>query len=380
MSRRPALTLFAIALLARVITVAVALIGHHGSIERYFLQSDAPSYVAVARMIMTAARGANGWHERVFIGWPLMFAVPGALVGYDLACLALGVLCAALVPVAWWTLTQDRASSLALTMLTPTWLMQSGLGMSEPAFLLLQVVAVLAWVRERPLVASACAGAAMVVRPNGAFVWLAVAYGLGRRRAWSRLAAHGALAAASVAVVVLFNLHFYGDALRQAHMYSELPNIGAEASAAVANLPFAGGHMGLPFLHLIATPLIVHVPLWKIIFVWLHALLVLVACGLGIQRMRAYGFARALSPASEPQEHNDAELHAMMLLWALLSTAFILCTGPYWGFHSFDRYCVWALPAYLYLAREHLPKRDALWLALGVVSIAVTLWSQARAF
>jgi hypothetical protein len=34
--------------------------------------------------------------------------------------------------------------------------------------------------------------------------------------------------------------------------------------------------------------------------------------------------------------------------WAAPDTAFIVCGGPYWGFHSFDRYAVWALPAYAF--------------------------------
>src|SRR5690349_23385876 len=103
MKKRPALTLFAIALSARAIVIAFALYGHRGAqpsaLSEYLLMSDAPSYAAVARTLMTGVRDANAWHERVFLGWPLLLALPGALIGYELACLLLAALLAALVPV-----------------------------------------------------------------------------------------------------------------------------------------------------------------------------------------------------------------------------------------------------------------------------------------
>jgi hypothetical protein len=265
--------------------------------------------------------------------------------------------------------------------LTPTWLMHSSLGMSEPAFLLYQVIAIWACMRERLILASIFAGAAMIVRPNGGFVWLAIAYAIWRRRAWRAFVAHCAIASVCVAVVLAFNLHFYGDALRQAHVYGDWStNFDAETAARIGRLPFSSGPFSLPMLHLIATPFLVHVPAWKTLFVWTHAVLVFAACACGFIGMRRIGWRRAFGPRIADDIAQDTELQAMMLMWAVLCTAFIVSTGPYWGFHSFDRYCVWALPAYLYLARDHLPKRNAVWIALGVSSLALALWSQARAF
>lgn len=369
--RYPASTLLAMGLSLRALLIATSLRGHGGSLWKAMSISDSLAYVTVARMAVSGVRVTPGWDERVFIGWALTLALPGALFGYEVTCLVLGTVCAALTPVVAYKLTGDRVSSLAAALLTPTWLRESSMGMSECVFMLYQLLAIWACLQRRTALASLAAAAAMIVRPTGAFVWVALAYVMMRRRNWSALAMHCVIAAFAIAFVLAFNQHFYGDALRQAHLYSQLPNIGEDGAAAIARLPHGAGHLGIPFLHLIATPFVLHVPTWKVVYIWLHAVLVVAACVIGVRDWRA--------SASE-RDTRGSELDAMMLIWAVLNTAFILCTGPYWGFFTFDRYCLWAMPAYLYLARAYLPKRNVLWIALASVSIGLAFWGTARRF
>jgi hypothetical protein len=365
MTARPRLALFSTALALRVLILIVGLTGFSGAVVHYLDLGDGLSYVAAARTIMTGARDANSWHERAFLGWPLTFALPGAIVGYAATALALAAAFAALVPVVFWNLTRHRAASLALTALTPTWLLHSSLGMSEPAFLLYQLSAIWALCTDHLVLSSMLASAAIAVRPNGVFVWIALAFVMWRRRSWSALAAHTTIAAAGLAIVYALNVHLFGDGLRQVHLYSGLPNVSPQAAAAIARLPLSAGHLGLPFVHLLVTPFIVSVPLWKVVFIWAHAVAVVLICAHGARRL-----------AAERGNH----LFVMMLIWAVLNTAFVLCTGPYWGFYAFDRYCIWALPAYLYIVRDELPAADLVWTTAAAISVAMVIWGMARAF
>lgn len=358
-ARRTVIELIAVGLAARVCLIAGTLLGKGISVQHYLLSSDAPSYVAVARALLTGVRPESAWHERVFLGWPMLIALPGALIGHEAAALWLAVLLAALVPVIYFALTDDRPVSLLLAVLTPTWLMHSSLGMGEPAFLALQLLALLAWSRGRPLQGSAWASAAMVVRPTAFFVWLAIALADLRAHRRPRLTLLVAPAAAT-GLVLLCNAALYSDPARQLHAYSGIPNIKAEHLAALQQLPGPDGHHGLPLLHVLATPFVIEVATWKVAFIWAHLAAVIAACAIGIRR------------------RERSELERAMLLWALCSTAFIVSTGPYWGFHTFDRYVVWALPAYAYLVRDRLPRSTWMIAALGAVSFALALWSRLR--
>lgn len=374
--RRSATSLFAIALGTRAGIVGLLVWRSHGALNRLLSHADAPAFISVARMLLSGVRPADGWDERAFFGWPMTFALPGSLLGYDVSCLLIGCVLASLVPVVFWLLSRDWSSSLALTVLTPTWLMHSCLGMSEPAFLLYQVAALWMWTRNQPIAASGLAAAAMLVRPNGVFVLAALALAALQRRAFRSFFAHGAFAAAATALVVVLNLHFYGDPLRQSHLYEGLPNVG-NAEAALVAAGFKPGHFGPPFLHLLATPWLLPVPGWKVIFIWSHLLAVLGACAAGVLGLRGAGVGlRDL--ITRKAVDRAQELQLMLVSWAVLNTAFIVCTGPYWGFYSFDRYCTWALPAYVYCLRQFLPARRLTWLLVGAVSIALVIAHQAR--
>lgn len=337
----------------RALMLGVLLLSGATSVLERLQQSDGAAYAALARQFMTGVRAEN-LPDGVFPGWPAFVALPGAVVGYDEACLWGAVLCAAFVPLLFERLTGDRPLAWLLIVAPPTWLMHSMLGMSEPAVLALLVGGLLAFSRDRPRLASLLVSAALVLRPHALAAWLALAYGFRRRRDVRGLAWHAGVAAATGMLVLVWNHAYFGDALYQLHTYQRLTNYG-DAEAALAQHGAGAGHWGLPFVHLIVTPFWVAVPLWKVVFIWTHAAATLVACVAGVRRW------------------GSGELHDVLTIWALLNTALIVCAGPYWGFHSFDRYTVWALPAYAWLLRPLLPAPGRLWAVAGVLS-AVLGW------
>lgn len=376
----PTLKLLLLGLLLQAVLVANLLRGHKSFADSLSV-SDGSHYSFVAQLAVTGVRHPEmpEWAERMFIGWPLTFALFGKLFDFDAMCVLLASVFATLMPVAFWQLTRDWTASLAAALISPTWLMQSSMGMGEPAFLVYQLIAISACLRGRYAVGSLAASAALAVRPNAAFVWLALALIMWRRRAWTGLRYHTAFAAATVLAVVAFNIHFYGDPLRQVHLYKTLPNAAPEAVEALRQFLPQTGHLGLPFVNVLATPFILKVPLWKTAYIWLHALAICLVSWVGLRELRSQKRASA-SSMTPSADARGRELHTIMTVWAVLNTLFVVCTGPYWGFFTFDRYCLWALPAYLYIARNFLPQRSLVWAVIGSSSLALALYNQTRYF
>jgi hypothetical protein len=383
MIRTHGLRLLVLGLILQAVLVANLLRGHNGSAQQCLYASDGAHYAFVARLAVTGTRHADmpEWADRMFIGWPLTFALPGTLFDFESMCILFASLFAAFTPVIVWRMTGDWVVSLASALISPTWLQQSSMGMGEPAFLVYQLVAIWACLAGRTTIGSLAAAAAMTVRPNAAIVWLALAFILGRRRDWSALAVHAAIAGTAAMAVVAFNVHFYGEPLRQLHLYNQLPNVSDEAKAAIGALTHdTSGHMGWPLVNQLATPFLLPVPIWKTVYIWLHLAAVFVASRLGIRELRVRGFLSAPAAQAPERETRRDELQTVMVIWAVLNTCFVVCTGPYWGFFTFDRFCLWAMPAYLYLARHYLPKRPLVWAGIGSLSLALALYNQTRYF
>jgi hypothetical protein len=345
------LGLLAAGVAIRAVMLGVLLLSGATSVLERLEQSDGAAYAALARQFMTGVRSGS-LPDGVFPGWPALVALPGALVGYDVAALWGAVLCAAVVPVLFHRLTGDRPLSWLLVVAPPTWLMHSMLGMSEPAVLALLLGALVAFTRDRPRTASLLVAAALLMRPHALAAWVALAVGFWRQRDTRSLAWHVAITATTGALALLWNHVYYGDVFYQLHTYQTLSNF-AGADDVLARHGVGRGHWGLPFVHLIVTPFWIAAPLWKVVFIWAHAVAAVTACVVGVRRW------------------GSGPLHDALTIWAVLNTALIVCAGPYWGFHSFDRYVTWALPAYAWLLRPLLPPPGRLWTAAGVVSAIV---------
>jgi hypothetical protein len=316
--------------------------------------ADTSSYIAVAHHFVTGQRSANEWDERVFPGWSLLLT-PFSLLGIaGPGAVALSTAFGALVPYLVWILTRDARTALGCAVLLPVWLLQSTLGMSEPSYLAAILIGLIALMRGQTAAGALMIGFAGLIRPTAAFAWAAGGLVLWRGRQWRKLVLWSAVSALVVSLIVPLNLKLYGEPLRQTKLYNSLPNIGNEArEAGISEGKF--GHLGIPFKALVETPILVRVPKWKIFYVWAHVVMILGACWFAFRHI------------------NGSDLDQVLSVWALLNSAFIVSTGPYWGFHSFDRYCLWAMPAYMFLLRPYLPNARWIWYTVAVLSTLIAL-------
>jgi hypothetical protein len=323
-------------------------------LDLWLSTADTPSYIAVAHHMAEGERSPNAWHERVFPGWSLLL-VPFSLLGVAApGAVALAVLMATLVPWLAWKLTEDHRTALACAVLLPVWLLQVSLGMSEPSYLVAILLGLIALTLRQTAIGAFLVGFAALIRPTALFAWAGGALVLWRRRQWRKLVLWSVISAAVASLIVPINLKLYSEALRQTKLYSTLPNIGdAARRAGIGAGKF--GHLGIPFKALVETPLLVNIPTWKIVYIWAHVLMILVSCWLALRRIGA------------------SELEGMLSVWALLNSAFIISAGPYWGFHSFDRYCLWAMPAYMFLLSRYLPQTRWAWYGIALLTTLTAL-------
>ena len=98
-------------------------------------------------------------------------------------------------------------------------------------------------------------------------------------------------------------------------------------------------------------------PLWKTVYIYAHIPVLVVLFGRGLRQL-----GRSLEPWDRA-----------LVLGFLANAALIVCTGPYWGFESFDRYFVWGLPGALWLARPWLGAQPRWHWVLGPLSVAIAL-------
>ena len=351
-----ATALFAVALAFRLALLAVALGWSRQPLDTFLVRSDAPSYVALARVLLGEGRPETVWHERVYWGWPLAFAPLGRALPLVGACVAAGVLWASLVPPLFYALTRHFRLAALLTVFPPTWLMHSCMGMSEAVYLAALLLGAWAMLSGRTALSGGAVALAVLVRPTAVFVAAGLALVLVRRRRWGALAGWSALCLIGPAATVALNVRYYGEWDRQARLHGAPINVPPEALRALAPDGQTRTYFCAPFEALVKTPLVLPTPKWKVAFVYAHVLAVLLATALAVWHARR------------------SELDLVIGVWALLNTCFIVSTGPYWGFHSFDRYCVWGLPAYLYAARGLLPRREAFMRSLAAAGPAAAPW------
>jgi hypothetical protein len=114
-----------------------------------------------------------------------------------------------------------------------------------------------------------------------------------------------------------------------------------------------------PFKSLVFTPITSVVPLWKIVYIWLHVALVLA----GIALLARRNWIDRFKPG----------LDLTMFAWLAGNTAFILCVGHIWGFHAFHRFVSWSQPALIAAYLPWLPRRPAIWALVALVSMAIAI-------
>jgi hypothetical protein len=116
-----------------------------------------------------------------------------------------------------------------------------------------------------------------------------------------------------------------------------------------------------PFKSLLVTPSTTPVAAWKVVYVGVHVLAVLAGCFWAFRQWRR-------APTT-----GERGVAALAGVWLLGNTLYVLSIGSVWGFHDFPRYIVPALPALFWVCRGLLPRRPTLWLALGLLSVGLSL-------
>jgi hypothetical protein len=159
---------------------------------------------------------------------------------------------------------------------------------------------------------------------------------------------------------VAFNLHLYGDALHQLHVYNApLQSLNLEKVHAEA-FQHVSGHWSWPFVALLTTPLNTPVPAWKIVYIYVTAAGTLILLA---RPARRFWLSGGVSP-----------LEFVFFLWLAGNTAASCAGGPYWGFMSFDRYVTWAWPAALVLNADLVISHPRLHALAAGVSILLTVF------
>ncbi len=324
----------------------------------YLGLSDGGSFLALAHAIADPARRAamTFYDSRVFPGWPLCEALFLGIGLPEPAVLAVTVLLAGLATWLFFRLTQNYPLALLLGMAPPAWILASIHPVSEAFYLTLGLLAAIALQSRRFAFAGLCAGAMIATRPFG-IAWAAAALVVAAlecrrtgavRPLWALAAGLGG----GFLALPLVNLRLYGELWHQARVYAaplaEL-NLRGPAFAALGQ---PHGHWGPPFWHVLTTPWFVPTPWWKIVYIYGHVAALLVLAPLAVRRLRALAAA--------------GDLGRVFLLGSfLVNGCLIVCAGPYWGFHSFDRYFVWGLPGALVALEPVLPPKPLPWVLAG---------------
>lgn len=330
--------------------------------SEYLTTSDAGSFIPVARALarLEPADHLKFYDTRVFPGWPLLIA---PLLGAGLpepSVLMLVLLCAAFAPWLYLRLTGDPTGAWLLAVFPPAWLLATIHPISEGAYIVLIIAGCLAVRDHRWFLAGIAAGSLVLFRPFGLTWVLAFALPLSATPRTGRSAAAYVLGGALMAAVLAgTNLMLYGDLLHQFRVYARpLSELNLPESLSRGESP--AGHWGWPFVNLVSTPFRYHVPLWKVAYIYTIAVASLALAGLAGRQLY--------------RRQNLSDWERAALAGFLGNTLLSFCTGPYWGFYSFDRYFVWSLPGALIAARPWWQLWPTLPWILGSGSLAVTVF------
>jgi hypothetical protein len=336
----------ALAILLRLFLLAVGLLFIFPDTQTFLSVSDAGSYVEAAQRLFGGAESypvMPDYHARVFLGWPLAFGW-GTLFGAG-AMMAMGLttIMAGVVPYLFSALGAQSREVLPLVYFSPAWVLYSVYPVAEGFFLVLCLGALLAAVKKEFVLAGVLCGAAIATKPFGVAVAAAALVICIENRTISSSVDSALRFSAGLAVpliaLLVGNWIIYGTPLVQLMVYGrDLASLNVTQEAAQA-LGDPAGHWGWPFQWLILTPLRDSVPAWKVAYIGAHVVGLVAVAIVAIRRLRT---SRGIDRG--------------MAIWVLLCGLLVLCTGPYWAFHSFDRYVVWLLPAALWLIKEPIRK------------------------
>jgi hypothetical protein len=347
--------LIVIAAVAIFLRLAIFLIVTNGmgvAPRAYASKGDGESYVEYARAVSgeKAFASLREYDRRVFPGFPALIALVHVATRLPIAAAGLLVtwVSAGIAAAGAAALSRDRGVGYAMVVLIPHYLINSSLIMSEAPLLALTVAALLLIreERQRAISSGLLFGAAGLVRPMACFAVAGTLLALLVRRQRARA---GIVAATSLLVVIagVVALHFWtGDALQGLRVYRDDP--GA----------YVGRMFMWPFEALLTTPPSDAASIGRVVYIWLHVGVVMVACVVSIVALRRL----------------KSFLDAVAVPWLIGNTLFALCVGSPWGFRHFPRFSIPAQAPMFWALRRWLPQRSVWWGLIAAVTFVIAVF------
>lgn len=338
------------AALIRVVLCAVAMHMRGWSAFYFATLRDGDSYVKMARALHGDTSGLSLIDRRVFIGFPALIAAVGTLgIPLHWATLGLNWAASALSASLTAVLFRDRRLGWAMATLTPSYLLYSTMGMSEPTLLAFTLTGLVLVRRRQNAAGGVLLGVAGLIRPMACFAALGAIFEK-KVDNWRSAVTVGGCALAALGSGLLAYHLWSGNALQNVHIY------------ATDQRAYAGQMFTWPFGSLVLTPIRNHIALWKVAHMWTYVVLTLAACGIVLRDLRL--------PTTSADDRQNLQLSAP---WLIGNTLFTLCVGHIWGFYQFHRFILVALPPMLWAFRKYFPDRRATWIAIAVASAALGL-------
>lgn len=345
-STRELLAMAAAAAGIRIVCFLIVWLALGVPVERYGLKGDGESYLTRGAALAGDEVKVLEADTRVFPGYPVLIGMVRRATGMPIVWAALTVewIAVALVAVTSGMLFADRRIGWACALLTPHYIVNSSLVMSEAPLLAATVFGLVASRRGRPVLAGLLLGYAGLIRPMACFAVagaIAAEFHAGRRKA--ALLSGGVSAAVVLGGIVALHLTT-GDALGGIRVYQT--HTGA----------YGGQMIVWPFKSLIFTPRYYEVSVGRIVYIWAHVALVF--AGIGVLAARCLRAGR-----------QSGWIDVLCVVWLAGNTMFVLCIGNLWGFQHFPRFIIPAMPALFWAWRGALRLPWYAWGAIGLLEI-----------
>lgn len=349
--------MFIIAVALRVAVFITSAIVYNVSVFEYAEKADGKSYLRMAQLICFEQPPILREYDfRVFPGYPAMIAVVHTVgIPVEWSALLISWLSGGVSAVFGAMLFRERRIGWALVTLTPQFVLNGSMAMSEAPFMAMTLASLYFGIRDNSLrctlVGGLLAGMAGVIRPMACFAVIGLIAFKWRHRKSSHGIAFGA-AAALVVLVAMGIMHLItGNAMRGVQIYSD------------HDWAYRGEMFSWPFHSIIRTLLAGDQHPLKVAYILLHVPLALAACVIvGCRWIRSNKEHESLSWLCGP--------------WLFGNTLFVLCVGSVWGFLCFQRMILVALPPMIWAFLPILPRSYWAWFGFGCLSFAgaVFIW------
>jgi hypothetical protein len=333
----------------RAMIFAVVCLHAHLALGKYARLYDGTSYIITARAMTGDRTEYNDYHGRVFPGYPAMIAMTHLTrLPFAAAAVAIDWITAAIAAVFATMLFSDRRIGWAMVMLIPHYLMNSAMALSEAPLLAFTLGGLLLVCRCRPIGGGVLIGIAGLIRPMACFALAGCGFAEALRRRFFRTAVIIAATGLVVLAGLLVVRHWRGDAFASARYYANSPNT------------YDGDLLTWPFHALLTVPTQHHVPAARVAYIWTHAVVVLIGCGIMLRRF-----------IQHPISLDWRDALAGPWLWT--NTLFALSIGSIWGFECFHRFLIPASPAMFWAIRRVLPQKNIGWAILAAISTLIAV-------